>query len=114
MSGVSPNMNRRFTHGANSTHSGWNERQNSEVRISRKASELGNLEPRSNRNAYGRDSMRLTTNQSWADKGAGRGGESFLPDIGDGALGSARRRAPLPDSMSGAGQNRAAGFKRDR
>ena len=114
MSGVSPNMNRRFTHGANSTHSGWNERQNSEVRISRKASELGTLEPRTGRN-IGRDSMRMTTNQSWADKGAGRGADGFLPDINDGGgLNSARRRAPLPDAMSGAGQNRAAGFKRDR
>ena len=56
--------------------------------------------------------MRLT-NQSWADQRAGRGGEGFLPDIsGDGGL-SARRRAPVPDAMSGAGQNRAAGFKRD-
>ena len=55
--------------------------------------------------------MRLT-NQSWADKRAGKGGDGFLPDIADGGL-SARRRAPMPDAMSGAGQNRAAGFKRD-
>ena len=44
------------------------------------------------------DSMRLTTNQSWADRGAtGRGSEAFLPDINDGGLGSARRRVPMPD-----------------
>ena len=58
--------------------------------------------------------MRLKANQSWADKGAiGRGSEAFLPDINDGPQGSARRRAPMHDTMSGVGSNRAAGFKRD-
>ena len=117
MSGVSPTPGgRRFTYGAgNSTHTGWNERQNSEIRISRKASELGTLEPKSSRNQGGRmDSMRLTTNQSWAAKGdVGQRSDAFLPEINDGPLGSARRRAPLPDTMSGVGSNRAAGFKRD-
>lgn len=50
--GISPTPSgRRFAYGAgNATHTGWNERQNSEIRISRKASELGTLEPKSSRN----------------------------------------------------------------
>ena len=112
LEGISPGPGRRVSQAANSTHSGWNERHGSEVRMSRKATDLGSLP--SGRNQVGRvDSMRMT-GQSWADqKRAGGGGDGFLPDINSGGL-SGRRRPPVAESLSGAGQGRAAGFRRDR
>ena len=95
-------------------YSGWNERHGgSEIRQSRKASELNTLDSDLGiRRSFKREDM-AGTGQSWVAQSQKENhanqtaSQSFLPDINNPVVG---RRPPLGEAPS----MKAAGFKRDR